>query len=56
MAHFGKIKQCVKCDSVVHFNYNVCPSCGATQSKKAQRVDKEIRQKFEPPSKGKNNK
>jgi rRNA maturation endonuclease Nob1 len=56
MAHFGKIKQCVKCDSVVHYKYNVCPSCGATQSKRAERSEKELRQKFEPPSKGKNNK
>tara|TARA_Y100001938_G_scaffold133420_1_gene192778 strand:+ start:440 stop:592 length:153 start_codon:yes stop_codon:yes gene_type:complete len=50
------MKQCLKCNSVVHSKYSVCPSCGATQSKKAQRVDKEIREKFEPPSEGKNNK
>ena len=50
------MKQCVKCDSVVHSKYSVCPSCGAVQSKKAQRAEEELRQKFEPPSKGKNNK
>ena len=50
------MKQCLKCDSVVHSKYSVCPSCGATQSKKAQRADEELRQKFENPQKEESNK
>ena len=56
MAHFGKMKQCLKCDSVVHSKYSVCPSCGAIQSKKAQKADEELRQKFENPQKEESNK
>ena len=38
------MKQCLKCDSVVHSKYSVCPSCGAIQSKKAQRADDQLRE------------
>ncbi len=37
------MKQCLKCNCIVHFKYSVCPSCGAIQSKKAQRVDNQLR-------------
>jgi hypothetical protein len=38
------MKQCLKCNSVVHSNYSVCPSCGWIQSKKAQRADDQLRE------------
>ena len=50
------MKQCLKCDSAVHSEYSVCPSCGAIQSKKAQKAEEELKQKIEPPQKEQSNK
>ena len=40
------MKQCLKCNSVVHSNYSVCPSCGGIQSKEAQRADDQLREVY----------